>query len=155
MFNFGEDYMKQFYDNWQQAFGGQLEKMVNDQEFISQMAKAIAATMTGKSMASKTMNEAMSMMNLPTKDDIVLIQQKLTDIEERLIDHSEFVEDSVEECRAELKKLQDRIQVLEKSCVEKKPASAPRVKTVGKKPVKASPVKPAKKSEQVSKKSKA
>jgi hypothetical protein len=52
--------------------------------------------MTGKAMYSKFIDEQMAAMNLPSRTEMVKVLQKLTDIEERLIDLSERFEDYVE-----------------------------------------------------------
>lgn len=96
MFTMGEDMMKQWAENWEKLMGDQLEKVVNNEKFISEMSKSIAATMTGKAMYSKMLDEQMAAMNLPSRTDIVKVLQKLTDIEERLVDLTERFEDYVE-----------------------------------------------------------
>ncbi len=93
MFNMGEDMMKQWATNWEKMMGDQLEKLVTNEKFISEMSKSIAATMTGKAMYSKMLDEQMAAMNLPSRTDIVKIMQKLTDIEERIVDLTEKFED--------------------------------------------------------------
>jgi hypothetical protein len=92
----GEDMMKQWATNWEKMMGDQLEKLVTNEKFISEMSKSIAATMTGKAMYSKMLDEQMAAMNLPSRTDIVKIMQKLTDIEERLVDLAEKFEDYTE-----------------------------------------------------------
>ncbi len=96
MFNMGEDMMKQWATNWEKMMGDQLEKLVTNEKFISEMSKSIAATMTGKAMYSKMLDEQMAAMNLPSRTDIVKIMQKLTDIEERIVDLAEKFEDYTE-----------------------------------------------------------
>ncbi len=96
MFNMGEDMMKQWAENWEKLMGDQLEKLVTNEKFISEMSKSIAATMTGKAVYSKMLDEQMAAMNLPSRTDIVKIMQKLTDIEERLVDLTEKFEDYVD-----------------------------------------------------------
>ncbi len=97
MFNMmGEDMMKQWAENWEKLMGDQLEKLVSNEKFISEMSKSLAATMTGKAMYSKMLDEQMAAMNLPSRTDIVKIMQKLTDIEERLVDLTEKFEDYVD-----------------------------------------------------------
>ncbi len=97
MFNMmGEDMMKQWTENWEKLMGDQLEKLVTNEKFISEMSKSIAATMTGKAVYSKMLDEQMAAMNLPSRTDIVKIMQKLTDIEERLVDLTEKFEDYVD-----------------------------------------------------------
>jgi len=96
MFTMGEDMMKQWAENWEKLMGDQLEKLVTNEKFISEMSKSIAATMTGKAVYSKMLDEQMAAMNLPSRTDIVKIMQKLTDIEERLVDLTEKFEDYVD-----------------------------------------------------------
>ncbi|NCB39798.1 MAG: hypothetical protein EOM80_13620 [Erysipelotrichia bacterium] len=96
MFTMGEDMMKQWATNWEKLMGDHLEKLVHNEKFISEMSKSIAATMTGKAMCSKMLDEQMAAMNLPSRTDIVKILQKLTDIEERLVDLTERFEDYVD-----------------------------------------------------------
>ena len=96
MFSMGEDMMKQWAENWEKLMGDQLEKLVTNEKFISEMSKSIAATMTGKAVYSKMLDEQMAAMNLPSRTDIVKIMQKLTDIEERLVDLTEKFEDYVD-----------------------------------------------------------
>ena len=96
MFTMGEDMMKQWAENWEKLMGDQLEKLVTNEKFISEMSKSIAATMTGKAVYSKMLDEQMAAMNLPSRTDIVKIMQKLTDLEERLVDLTEKFEDYVE-----------------------------------------------------------
>ncbi len=101
MFNMmGEDMMKQWTENWEKLMGDQLEKLVSNEKFISEMSKSLAATMTGKAMYSKMLDEQMAAMNLPSRTDIVKIMQKLTDIEERLVDLTEKFEDYVDANRS-------------------------------------------------------
>jgi hypothetical protein len=92
----GEDIMKQWAENWEKLMGDHLEKLVHNEKFISEMSKSIAATMTGKAFYSKAVDEQMAAMNLPSRTEIVKILQKLTDIEERLIDLTERFEDYVD-----------------------------------------------------------
>lgn len=96
MFTMGEDIMKQWAENWEKLMGDHLEKLVHNEKFISEMSKSIAATMTGKAFYSKALDEQMAAMNLPSRTEIVKILQKLTDIEERLIDLTERFEDYVD-----------------------------------------------------------
>ncbi|MEW6710718.1 MAG: poly(R)-hydroxyalkanoic acid synthase subunit PhaE [Candidatus Riflebacteria bacterium] len=96
MFNMGDDLMKQWTENWEKLMGEHLEKLVHNEKFINEMSKSIAATMTGKAMYSKLIDEQMAAMNLPSRTEMVKVLQKLTDIEERLIDLSERFEDYVE-----------------------------------------------------------
>jgi len=96
MFTMGEDMMKQWTENWEKFMGEHLEKLVHNEKFIAEMSKSIAATMTGKAMYSKLIDEQMAAMNLPSRTEMVKVLQKLTDIEERLIDLSERFEDYVE-----------------------------------------------------------
>lgn len=93
MFNMGEDMMKQWTENWEKLMGEHLEKLVHNEKFISEMSKSIAATMTGKAMYSKAIDEQMAAMNLPSRTEVIKVMQKLTDIEERLVDLSEKFED--------------------------------------------------------------
>ncbi len=93
MFTMGEDMMKQWTENWEKLMGDHLEKIVHNEKFISEMSKSIAATMTGKAHYSKALDEQMAAMNLPSRTEIIKIMQKLTDIEERLIDLGERFED--------------------------------------------------------------
>jgi len=93
MFTMGEDMMKQWANNWEKMMGDHLEKLVHNEKFISEMSKSIAATMTGKAFYSKALDEQMAAMNLPSRTEIIKILQKLTDIEERLIDLTERFED--------------------------------------------------------------
>ncbi|KAF1081208.1 MAG: hypothetical protein GQF41_2476 [Candidatus Rifleibacterium amylolyticum] len=96
MFTMGEDIMKQWAENWEKLMGDHLEKLVHNEKFISEMSKSIAATMTGKAFYSKALDEQMAAMNLPSRTEIVKVLQKLTDIEERLIDLTERFEDYVD-----------------------------------------------------------
>ncbi|NLF97729.1 MAG: hypothetical protein GX569_13405 [Candidatus Riflebacteria bacterium] len=96
MFTMGEDIMKQWAENWEKLMGDHLEKLVHNEKFISEMSKSIAATMTGKAFYSKALDEQMAAMNLPSRTEIVKVLQKLTDIEERLIDLTERFEDHVD-----------------------------------------------------------
>ena len=96
MFNMGEDLMKQWTENWEKLMGEHLEKLVHNEKFINEMSKSIAATMTGKAMYAKAIDEQMAALNLPSRTEMVKVLQKLTDIEERLIDLSERFEDYVD-----------------------------------------------------------
>jgi hypothetical protein len=101
MFTMGEDMMKQWTENWEKLMGDHLEKLVHNEKFINEMSKSIAATMTGKAFYSKAMDEQMAALNMPSRTDVIKIMQKLTDVEERLIDLSERFEDYVEEQQKE------------------------------------------------------
>lgn len=118
MFNMGEDLMKQWTQNWEKLMGDHLEKMVNNEKFISEMSKTIAATMTGKAFYTKIMDEQMAALNIPTRTDTVRIMQQLTDIEERLIVLSEKLEDYQEAHQA--------MHASEKTAAKKKASSAGR-----------------------------
>lgn len=96
MFNMGEDMMKQWTESWEKLMGEHFEKLVHNDKFISEMSKSIASTMTGKAMYSKAVDDQMAAMNLPTRTELVKVLQKLTDVEERLIDLSEKFEDYIE-----------------------------------------------------------
>jgi hypothetical protein len=116
----GEDMMKQWTENWEKLMGEHLEKLVHNEKFITEMSKSIAATMTGKAFYAKAMDEQMAALNLPSRTEIVKVLQKLTDIEERLIDLGERFEDYVEE------------QAKAKSSTESKPAAKPAKSSKGK-----------------------
>ncbi|MDN5278427.1 MAG: hypothetical protein PWR01_2392 [Clostridiales bacterium] len=120
MFTMGEDMMKQWTENWEKLMGEHLEKLVHNEKFITEMSKSIAATMTGKAFYAKAMDEQMAALNLPSRTEIVKVLQKLTDIEERLIDLGERFEDYVEE------------QAKAKSSTESKPAAKPAKSSKGK-----------------------
>lgn len=96
MFTMGEDMMKQWAQNWEKLMGDQMEKLVHNEKFISEMSKSIASTMTGKAFFSKALDEQMAAMNIPSRTEVVKVLQKLTDIEERLVDLSERFEDYVD-----------------------------------------------------------
>lgn len=114
MFNFfNDELMKKMYEEWEKTMSAHLEKMVHDQGFVSEMAKAMAATMTGKAMASKAMDESFTMMNLPTRTEMIKALQKLTDLEERILDLTEKFDDFVAETKAArgaMQKSLDRIE---------------------------------------------
>jgi len=95
MYNFmgDNDFMKKMYEQWEKMMGDHFEKLVHDEKFVSEITKAMAATMTGKFMGTKMMDETFMAMNLPTRGEMVKALQKLVDIEERLIDLSERLED--------------------------------------------------------------
>ncbi len=97
---FGEDWMKsnealmkQWAEAWEKMLGQKLDGLVRDEKFVSEMARAIAATMSGKSVAQRMMDETMAHMNLPTRSDMVKVLQKLTDLEERVLELTERLED--------------------------------------------------------------
>lgn len=106
MFNFnafGEEWMKnneammkQWSEAWEKMIGQKLDGLVRDEKFVSEMSRAIAATMSGKSVAQRMMDDTMAQMNLPTRTDIVKVLQKLTDLEERVLELSERLEDMEE-----------------------------------------------------------
>jgi hypothetical protein len=106
MFNFGEDVVKKMYEEWEKSISTTLEKMVKDQTFVSELAKAMAATMSGKAAYSKFVDESMSMLNLPTKAEMIQVLQKLTDIEERIVELAEKIEDVSDDFAEKLEKLE-------------------------------------------------
>jgi hypothetical protein len=116
----GEDMMKQWAENWEKLMGDHLEKLVHNDKFISEMSKSIAATMTGKAFYSKALDEQMAAMNLPSRTEIVKVLQKLTDIEERVIDLTERFEDYVDAQQS--KPAAKSAPVAEKAAPEAKPA---------------------------------
>ncbi|PKL49209.1 MAG: hypothetical protein CVV42_06690 [Candidatus Riflebacteria bacterium HGW-Riflebacteria-2] len=120
MFTMGEDMMKQWAENWEKLMGDHLEKLVHNDKFISEMSKSIAATMTGKAFYSKALDEQMAAMNLPSRTEIVKVLQKLTDIEERVIDLTERFEDYVDAQQS--KPAAKSAPVAEKAAPEAKPA---------------------------------
>jgi len=134
MFNFfNEELMKKMYDEWEKTMSTHLEKMVHDQGFVSEMAKAMASTMTGKAMASKAMDDSFSMMNLPSRTEMVKALQKLTDLEERLLDLTEKFDDFVAEtksARGAMQRSLDRIE--EKLHTHQAGAEAPEQKSAKK-----------------------
>ncbi len=101
---FGEDMMKEWAQNWEKLMGTQLEKLVQDEKFISEMAKSIAGTMTGKAFYTKAVDQQLAAMNLPSRTEVVKVLQKVTDVEERLIDLTEKFEDFTEEFREAIAK---------------------------------------------------
>lgn len=113
MYNFfgNEDFMKKMYEQWEKMMTDQMEKMVHDENFVSELAKTMAATMTGKFMSTKFMDESLTAMNLPTRGEIVKTLQKLTDVEERLIDLSEKMEDQMRETNATLELIKQRLDI--------------------------------------------
>lgn len=88
-----EAMMKQWSEAWEKMIGQKLDGLVRDEKFVSEMSRAIAATMSGKSVAQRMMDETMAQMNLPTRTDMVKVLQKLTDLEERVLELTERLED--------------------------------------------------------------
>ena len=123
MFTMGEDMMKQWAANWEKMMGSQLEKMVHNEKFVGEMAKAIGATMSGKALYSKAVEEQMAALNLPTRTDVVKILQKLTDVEERLIDLSERFEDFVEEQTPRMQAMEKLLAAMKGTTEKKSPAT--------------------------------
>jgi predicted nucleic acid-binding Zn-ribbon protein len=109
------------YENWEKQTGENLKKLVNDKNFISEMAKNLAATMSGQASLKKSMDETLISMNLPTRGELVKALQKLTDIEEKVIDINEKLEDLQDE-RDDFKKLlasiDQRFNNIEKALVK-------------------------------------
>lgn len=99
MFNYGEDMMKQWSENWEKMMGASLEKMVKNDKFVQEMSRAIAATMTGKAQYARLVDEQLAAMNLPSRTDMVKALQKLTDLEERMVTLQETIEDWRDEYR--------------------------------------------------------
>ncbi len=128
MYNFfgDNDFMKKMYEQWEKMMGDHFEKMVHDENFISEMAKAMAATMSGKFMSTKMMDESFMAMNLPTRGEMVKALQKLVDIEERLIDLNDRFEDFTKETSEALGAIEEKLGVtgekLSKSKVKNKKA---------------------------------
>jgi hypothetical protein len=115
----GEDMMKQWTANWEKMMGDQLEKVVQNEKFMSEMAKSIAATMTGKAFYTKAVDQQLASMNLPSRTEVIKVLQKLTDVEERLIDLSEKFEDFVEDYNSKLEKMEKKIASFSKPAKKK------------------------------------
>ena len=113
MFNMGEDMMKQWTENWEKLMGEHMEKLVHNKKFISEMSKSIAATMNGKAIFSKALDDQLAAANIPSRSEVIKVMQKLTDVEERLIDLSERFEDFAND-------FSEKISALEKKAPAKK-----------------------------------
>ncbi|HOT74348.1 MAG TPA: poly(R)-hydroxyalkanoic acid synthase subunit PhaE [Candidatus Wallbacteria bacterium] len=113
MYNFfgDNDFMKKMYEQWEKMMGDHFEKLVHDENFVSEMAKAMAATMSGKFMSTKMMDETFMAMNLPTRGEMVKALQKLVDVEERLIDLGEKFEDFAKETTDALTAIEQKLGV--------------------------------------------
>ncbi len=113
MYNFfgDNDFMKKMYEQWEKMMGDHFEKLVHDEKFVSEMTKAMAATMSGKFMSTKMMDETFMAMNLPTRGEMVKALQKLVDVEERLIDLSEKFEDFAKETTDALSAIEKKLGV--------------------------------------------
>lgn len=124
MFTMGEEMMKQWSENWEKLMGDHLEKLVHNEKFISEMSKSIASTMTGKAFYTKALDEQMAALNLPSRTEIVKILQKLTDLEERIIDLSERFEDYVDAQTSAARKAAVKVEAEPAPAQPKKAASA-------------------------------
>ncbi len=113
MYNFfgDNDFMKKMYEQWEKMIGDHFEKLVHDEKFVSEMTKAMAATMSGKFMSAKMMDESFMAMNLPTRGEMVKALQKLVDVEERLIDLGEKFEDFAKETAGALAAIEQKLGV--------------------------------------------
>lgn len=122
MFNMGDDMMKQWTENWEKLMGEHMEKLVHNKKFISEMSKSIAATMNGKAMFSKALDDQLAAANIPSRTELIKVMQKLTDVEERLIDLSERFEDFANDFSEKISAL-EKISAFEKKAPAKKPTT--------------------------------
>ena len=82
--------MVQFYDDWTKTWAGAAGEMVASKSFADSMAQQLESTLSSTQLMRKQMSELMEQslqhMSLPTRQEIVGIAQRLTNMEMRLDD---------------------------------------------------------------------
>lgn len=78
-------HMIQFYDTWSKSWAQAMSEAVSSKSFAESMGQQIEGSLEALSLARKQVNEIMAQylqqMNLPTRDDVTSLAERITRIE--------------------------------------------------------------------------
>jgi hypothetical protein len=78
-------HMIQFYDTWSKSWAQAMSETVSSKSFAESMGKQIESSLEALSLARKQVNEIMAQylqqMNLPTRNEVISLAERLTKIE--------------------------------------------------------------------------
>jgi hypothetical protein len=82
--------MVQFYDDWTKTWAGAASEMVSSKSFADSMAQQLESTLSTTHLMRRQMAEIMEQslqqMSLPTRNQVVSLAERMTNIEMRLDD---------------------------------------------------------------------
>jgi uncharacterized protein Yka (UPF0111/DUF47 family) len=82
--------MIQFYDDWTKTWSGAASEMVSNKSFADSMAQqlesSLSATQLMRRQIGELMEQSLQQMNLPTRQEVLSLATRLTNIEMRLDD---------------------------------------------------------------------
>ena len=78
-------HMIKFYDTWSKAWSQAMSEAVSSKSFAESMGQQIEGSLEALALARKQMNEIMAQylqqMNLPTRNEVISLAERLTKIE--------------------------------------------------------------------------
>jgi hypothetical protein len=94
----------QFTDNWMKAWSSVMSDMVASESFASSMGQQLEgmleATKLVRQQMKVSMEQYLQQMNLPTRDQIVGLAERLTNVEMRLDDLDAKLDESLDHLKA-------------------------------------------------------
>lgn len=82
--------MVQFYDDWTKTWAGAASEMVSNKNFADSMAQQLESTLSTAQLMrrqmSAIMEQSLQQMNLPTRQQVVSLAERMTNVEMRLDD---------------------------------------------------------------------
>ena len=82
--------MVQFYDDWTKTWAGAASEMVSKKSFADSMAQQLESTLSTTQLMRRQMGELMEQslqqMSLPTRNEVLSIAERMTNLEMRLDD---------------------------------------------------------------------
>jgi len=88
--------MLQFYDDWTKTWSGAASEMVSSKPFADSMAKQLESSLSAAQLMrrqmAQLMEQSLQQMSMPTRKEIVSIAERMTNIEMRLDDLEDKVD---------------------------------------------------------------
>jgi polyhydroxyalkanoic acid synthase PhaR subunit len=99
----------QFVDRWVQSWSGVMSETVANERFAASMGEQLEgmleATRLVRQQMKVSMDQYLQQMNLPTRDQVVSLAERLTHIEMRLDDLDAKLDDTLDQLKAIRKSL--------------------------------------------------
>lgn len=82
--------MLKYYDDWSKAWAGAMSQMVSSKPVADSMAQQVETNLSAMGLMRRQMNEMMAQtlqqMNLPSRQEVLSLAERMTQIEMRLDD---------------------------------------------------------------------
>jgi polyhydroxyalkanoic acid synthase PhaR subunit len=99
----------QFVDRWMQSWSGVMSETVANERFAASMGEQLEgmleATKLVRQQMKVSMEQYLQQMNLPTRDQVVSLAERLTHVEMRLDDLDAKLDDTLDQIKAIRKSL--------------------------------------------------